>query len=53
MGSAALGSTGEVRDLTEDIRLDRYFQHTIEVVVDASSANPASNAGSRTRSRRR
>jgi len=25
---------GEVRDLTEDIRLDRYFQHTIEVVVD-------------------
>ena len=25
---------GEIRDLTEDIRLDRYFQHTIEVVVD-------------------
>jgi len=25
---------GEVRDLTEEIRLDRYFQHTIEVVVD-------------------
>jgi excinuclease ABC subunit A len=25
---------GEVRDLTEDIKLDRYFQHTIEVVVD-------------------
>jgi excinuclease ABC subunit A len=25
---------GEVRDLTEDIRLDRYYQHTIEVVVD-------------------
>ncbi|MEA2024380.1 MAG: excinuclease ABC subunit UvrA, partial [Actinomycetota bacterium] len=25
---------GEVRDLTEDISLDRYFQHTIEVVVD-------------------
>ena len=25
---------GEVRDLTDDIRLDRYFQHTIEVVVD-------------------
>jgi len=25
---------GEVRDLTEDIRLDRYFQHTIEVVID-------------------
>ncbi len=25
---------GEVRDLVEDIKLDRYFQHTIEVVVD-------------------
>ena len=25
---------GEVRDLTDEIRLDRYFQHTIEVVVD-------------------
>jgi excinuclease ABC subunit A len=25
---------GEIRDLTEDIRLDRYFQHTIEVVID-------------------
>jgi excinuclease ABC subunit A len=25
---------GEVRDLTEDIRLDRYYQHTIEIVVD-------------------
>ena len=25
---------GEVRDLTEDIRLDRYYQHTIEVIVD-------------------
>ncbi len=25
---------GEVRDLTDDISLDRYFQHTIEVVVD-------------------
>jgi len=25
---------GEVRDLTDDITLDRYFQHTIEVVVD-------------------
>jgi excinuclease ABC subunit A len=25
---------GEVRDLTEEIRLDRYYQHTIEVVVD-------------------
>jgi excinuclease ABC subunit A len=25
---------GELRDLTDDIKLDRYFQHTIEVVVD-------------------
>ena len=25
---------GEVRDLVEDIKLDRYFVHTIEVVVD-------------------
>ncbi|MGH8934841.1 MAG: excinuclease ABC subunit UvrA, partial [Acidimicrobiia bacterium] len=25
---------GKVRDLTEEIRLDRYYQHTIEVVVD-------------------
>ena len=25
---------GDVRDLTEDIKLDRYYQHTIEVVVD-------------------
>ncbi|GBE20946.1 UvrABC system protein A [bacterium BMS3Bbin01] len=25
---------GEVRGLTEDIKLDRYYQHTIEVIVD-------------------
>ncbi len=25
---------GEVRELTGDIKLDRYFQHTIEVIVD-------------------
>ncbi|MEE8497679.1 MAG: excinuclease ABC subunit UvrA [Acidimicrobiia bacterium] len=25
---------GEVRDLTDDIKLDRYYQHTIEVVID-------------------
>jgi excinuclease ABC subunit A len=25
---------GDIRDLTEEIKLDRYFQHTIEVVVD-------------------
>jgi excinuclease ABC subunit A len=31
---------GSVRDLTEDIRLDRYFQHTIEVVVDRLVRKP-------------
>ncbi len=31
---------GEVRDLTEDITLDRYFQHTIEVVVDRLVSKP-------------
>ena len=25
---------GEVRELTEDIKLDRYYQHTVEVIVD-------------------
>jgi excinuclease ABC subunit A len=25
---------GELRDLTDDIKLDRYYQHTIEVIVD-------------------
>ena len=25
---------GETRDLSDDIKLDRYYQHTIEVVVD-------------------
>ncbi len=33
-GFARARIDGEVRDLTEDIRLDRYYQHTIEVVVD-------------------
>jgi excinuclease ABC subunit A len=31
---------GEVRDLTDDIRLDRYFQHTIDVVVDRLVRKP-------------
>ncbi len=31
---------GEVRDLTEDIKLDRYYQHTIEVVVDRLVRKP-------------
>ena len=33
-GFARARIDGEVHDLTEDIRLDRYFQHTIEVVID-------------------
>ena len=33
-GFARARIDGEVRELTEEIRLDRYFQHTIEVVVD-------------------
>ena len=33
-GFARARVDGEVRELTEEIRLDRYFQHTIEVVVD-------------------
>src|SRR6266550_1612726 len=31
---------GEVRDLSEKIRLDRYYKHTIEVVVDRLVARP-------------
>ena len=33
-GFARAKVDGDVRELTEDIRLDRYFQHTIDVVVD-------------------
>ncbi|MCI0545451.1 MAG: excinuclease ABC subunit UvrA, partial [Actinobacteria bacterium] len=33
-GFARARVDGEIRELTEDIRLDRYYQHTIEVVVD-------------------
>ncbi|MGQ0849709.1 MAG: excinuclease ABC subunit UvrA [Actinomycetota bacterium] len=33
-GFARARVDGDLRELTEDIRLDRYFQHTIEVVVD-------------------
>jgi excinuclease ABC subunit A len=33
-GFARAKIDGEVRELTEEIRLDRYFQHSIEVVVD-------------------
>jgi len=31
---------GEVRELTEGIKLDRYYQHTIEVVVDRLVVKP-------------
>src|SRR5215218_4473106 len=31
---------GEIRDLSESIRLDRYYKHTIEVVVDRLVARP-------------
>ncbi len=34
---------GEVMDLTEDIRLDRYYQHDVEVVVDRLVAKPGIN----------
>ena len=33
-GFARARIDGQVRELTEEIKLDRYFQHTIEVVVD-------------------
>ncbi len=31
---------GDVRDLSEPIRLDRYYKHTIEVVIDRLVAKP-------------
>ena len=33
-GFARARIDGEVRDLTEDIKLDRYYQHSIDVIVD-------------------
>jgi excinuclease ABC subunit A len=33
-GFARARIDGEVRDLSEKIRLDRYYQHTIDVIVD-------------------
>jgi excinuclease ABC subunit A len=33
-GFARAKIDGELRELTDDIRLDRYYQHSIEVVVD-------------------
>jgi excinuclease ABC subunit A len=39
-GFARARVDGEVRDLSEKIRLDRYYKHTIEVVVDRLVAKP-------------
>src|SRR5438270_2983919 len=39
-GFARARVDGEVRDLSEQIRLDRYYKHTIEVVVDRLVAKP-------------
>ncbi len=39
-GFARARIDGDVRDLTEDIKLDRYFQHTIEIVVDRLVSKP-------------
>jgi excinuclease ABC subunit A len=39
-GFARARIDGEVRELSEKIRLDRYYKHTIEVVVDRLVAKP-------------
>jgi excinuclease ABC subunit A len=39
-GFARARIDGEVRDLSEKIRLDRYYKHSIEVVVDRLVAKP-------------
>ncbi len=39
-GFARARIDGEVRDLSESIRLDRYYKHDIEVVVDRLVAKP-------------
>ena len=39
-GFARARIDGEIRDLSESIRLDRYYKHTIEVVVDRLVARP-------------
>ena len=50
-GFARARIDGELRELTEDIRLDRYFQHSIEVVVDRLVARTGSSSASPSRSR--
>ena len=44
---------GEVHELSEKIKLDRYFQHDIDVIVDRLVIKEGIPAGSRTRSRPR
>src|SRR5919198_1641783 len=39
-GFARARIDGEIRDLSESIRLDRYYKHTIEVVVDRLVTRP-------------
>jgi excinuclease ABC subunit A len=39
-GFARARVDGDVRELTEEIRLDRYYQHTIEVIVDRLVLKP-------------
>jgi excinuclease ABC subunit A len=39
-GFARARIDGQVRELSEQIRLDRYYKHTIEVVVDRLVARP-------------
>jgi excinuclease ABC subunit A len=39
-GFARARIDGEVRDLSESIRLDRYYKHSIDVVVDRLVAKP-------------
>jgi excinuclease ABC subunit A len=39
-GFARARIDGQVRELTEQIRLDRYYKHSIEVVVDRLVARP-------------
>jgi excinuclease ABC subunit A len=42
-GFARAKVDGELRELVEEIRLDRYFQHSIEVVVDRLVLKPGIN----------
>ena len=52
-GSQGARIDGEIHELTDEIKLDRYVQHTIEVVVDRLVRREGSSAVSPTRWRRR